>query len=418
VNENDQVQADQTEVEPQAREPWPEEAGPPSGTQKARSYFRRHPFARIAVVIFILGVIAAGAFVWHYYSIRESTDDAQVDGYIVPIAARVGGTVTSVPVQENEQVQKGQVLVQIDPRDYEVALQQTEAQLADAIASARAAGVTVPMTQTTSSSNISTAEAALNASQKEVQAAEARLAEARANYTKISQDLRRAEMLISRDEISRQQYDAAVAAEQAARATVDAAQANVATAKSHVAQAEAGVRSTQIAPQMVSASKAKFAAAQATIKQKEAAVEQAKLNVQYTTVRAPFAGVISKRTNIDPGQVIQAGQPLLALVDLEHLWVTANFKETQLQDMRPGHPATIHVDAYDKDYKGYVESLGGATGARFSLLPPENATGNFVKVVQRLPVKIDFDAGQNTTLLRPGMSVVPTVIKANQGSKK
>ena len=215
---------------------------------------------------------------------------------------------------------------------------------------------------------------------------------------------------MQRDEISRQQYDTAVASEQSMKATVDVARAEVAAAQAQVAQAEAMVRTAQTAPQQVAVMRARAGAAEALVQRAESTLAQAKLNLQYTTVRAPGAGIVSKRS-AEVGQVVQAGQPLAALVLLEDIYVTANFKETELKNMRPGQKATIHVDAYDRDLNGHVDSIGGATGARFSLLPPENATGNYVKVVQRVPVKIVFDAGQDPHhLLRPGMSVVPTVI--------
>jgi membrane fusion protein (multidrug efflux system) len=215
--------------------------------------------------------------------------------------------------------------------------------------------------------------------------------------------------LIAKDEVSRQQYDATVASEQGARATVEAAQAAVATAQSHVAQADAAVRNAQTGPQQVRVTEARAGSAQAAVEKAQATLAQAMLNLQYCTIRAPQAGIVSKRT-VEVGQTIQPGQPLVALVDLSDLYVTANFKENQLKSMRPGQPAQIHVDAFDRDLKGHVDSIGGATGGKFSLLPADNATGNFVKVVQRVPVKLVFDAGEDPEhKLRPGMSVVPTV---------
>jgi membrane fusion protein (multidrug efflux system) len=221
--------------------------------------------------------------------------------------------------------------------------------------------------------------------------------------------LERFRQLVAKDEVSRQQYDSAVAAEQAARATVDAANAAVATAQSQVVQAQAAVRQAQTAPQQVAVTEARAGAAQASVGRSNAAVEQAKLNLDYTTITAPVPGIVSKRS-VEPGQVVQAGQPLLSIVDLSNIWVTANFKETQLKDMRVGQKATVHVDAYDHELNGHVDSIGGGTGARFSLLPPENATGNYVKVVQRVPVKIVFEPGQDISRLRPGMSVTATVM--------
>jgi len=393
----------------EAREPWPEEAEQASRKQKARTFFRQHPNARWILLLGLVLVIVAGWYAWRYYSVRESTDDAQVDGHIVPVSSRVPGTVVAVNVNDNQFVEAGTVLVQLDTRDYEVALARAQADLADAEAAARAASVGVPITSTTTTSQTSTAAANLNAARKEVDAANARLREAQANYNKVAQDLKRYEQLLAKDEISRQQYDAAVAAEQGARATVDAAEAAVAAAQSHVIQAQAGVQAAQTGPQQVAVTSAKAKAAQAAVQRATANLQQAQLNLQYTTIKAPFAGVVSKR-NAELGQVVQAGQPLVSIVNLDDVYVTANFKETQLKHMKPGQPVEVEVDAYGRSYHGRVTSIGGATGARFSLLPPENATGNYVKVVQRIPVRIDFDKGQDPNhLLRPGMSVVPTV---------
>ncbi len=391
----------------QAREPWPEEA---EAEQARRGYFRQHPRAKWVVLIVLAAIVAIGLYLWRYYSVRESTDDAQIDGHIAPVSARVGGTVLKVNVDDNQYVDAGSVLVQLDPKDYQVALDRARAEYEDAVAAAAAARTGVPITSTTTASNLATARANLNAADKEVDAARARQQEAEANYTKVSADLNRMKQLIAKDEISRQQYDAAVAAEEAAKATVDAARANVATAQSHVIQAQAQVEAAATAPQQVSVIKARASAAEAAVQKAKANLEQAELNLQYTTVRAPFNGVVSKRS-VEPGQVVNPGQPLFAVVNLEDIWVTANFKETQLHQMCPGQPATIHVDTFNHDYSGHVDSIGGATGARFSLLPPENATGNYVKVVQRIPVKIVFGKGQDPNhLLRPGMSVEPTVM--------
>jgi len=393
----------------EGREPWPEEAESASKRERMGSYFREHPHARWILLLIVLVAVALGGYVWHYYSIREGTDDAQIDGHIVPVSARVSGTVISVNVDDNQQVERGSVLVQLDPKDYQVALQRAQAELASAQAAAIAARTSVPITHTTTGSNLSTAQAALDVAQKEVQVAQARVRESEAHYNRVAADLKRAQILISKDEISRQQYDAAVATEASARAAVDAAHAAEASAQSRVAQATAGVRSATTGPQQVLVMQSRAAEADAAARRAQAAVEAAELNLQYTTVRAPFAGVVSKRS-VEPGQVISAGQPLFALVDLENVYVIANFKETQLHQMCPGQPVNIHVDAYNRDYRGHVESLSGATGARFSLLPPENATGNYVKVVQRLPIKIVFEPGQDPQhRLRPGLSVEPTV---------
>ena len=377
--------------------------------QRRLGYFRTHPRAKWVVAVVALVVLGTGIFFWHYYSVRESTDDAQIDGHINPISPRVTGTVLRVLHDDNEVVQAGELLVELDPKDYEIAVDRARADLANAQANAVAANVGVPLTQTTSSSQLTAADAALKAAQREIESANARLNEAQANYAKVAADLKRMEMLIAKDEVSRQQYDAAVAAATSAKATVDAANAAVATAESRAAQAQAQAEAAHTVPEQLKVTRARAGAATAEVQRAISALAQAELNLKYTKVYAPVTGVLSKR-NVEPGQVVQAGQPLFSMVNLDDIWVTANFKETQLKNMQVGHSAKIKVDAYGREYNGRVESIGAATGARFSLLPPENATGNYVKVVQRIPVRIRFDKDQDPNhQLRPGMSVVPTV---------
>jgi membrane fusion protein (multidrug efflux system) len=407
--------------------------------EQQSSYSRRRLPARWILLALVCAVAVTAYFLRNYYSTRESTDDAQIDAHINAISAKVGGTVTTVNVDDNQTAQAGTVLVEIDSRDYRVALDRARADLEVQRASARAAETVVPITSTTTASQLSRAEAdvqaagaALAAAQKEVEAAraqlrsiQARFEEAKARSTLAQQDLARMKQLVAQDEISRQQYDSAVAAADAARAGVDSAQAAVAqaeqgvpVAESHVAQAravlarvEADVAAAGTGPQRVAVSQAESGSAQARIHQAEASLAQAELNLQYTRITAPVSGVVSKKT-VEVGQVIQPGQPLMAIVPLENIWVTANFKETQLHQMRPGQPAIISVDAYGgSKFRARVDSIAAATGAKFSVLPPENATGNFVKVVQRVPVKIVLEEGQDPQhLLRPGMSVVATVI--------
>jgi membrane fusion protein, multidrug efflux system len=377
--------------------------------QRRLGYFRTHPHAKWVVAAVALLVLGAGIFFWRYYSVRESTDDAQIDGHINPISPRVTGTVLRVLHDDNEVVQAGELLVEFDPKDYEVAVDRARADLANAQANAVAANVGVPLTQTTSSSQLTAADAAVKASQREIESANARLNEAQANYAKVAADLKRMEMLIAKDEISRQQYDAAVAAANSAKATVEAANADVATAESRAAQTQAQAEAARTVPEQLKVTRARAGAATAEVQRAISALAQAELNLKYTKVYAPVTGALSKR-NVEPGQVVQAGQPVFSIVDLENIWVTANFKETQLRKMVVGQSAKIKVDAYGREYGGHVESIGAATGARFSLLPPENATGNYVKVVQRIPVRIRVDKGQDPNhQLRPGMSVVPTV---------
>jgi membrane fusion protein (multidrug efflux system) len=390
----------------EAREPFPEETEEPES--RRRSYSNQHPGAKWILLLVLAGIVVGGILLWRYYGSRETTDDAQVDAHIAQISARVGGTVIAVNVDDNQSVKAGQVLVKLDPKDYQVALAKARADLADALAGHRAAQTAVPITHTSTSSALDVARANLGAARKGVIVAEAREREAEANNTKAAQDLERFRQLVAKDEVSRQQYDTAVATEEAARASLDAARAVVSSAQNHVLQAEAELRGAGTAPQQVAMTEARAGAAGANAQKYQAAVEQAQLNLEYTTIAAPVNGIVSKR-NVELGQVVQAGQPLMSIVNLDDIWVTANYKETQLERMKVGQRATIHVDAYNRDYKGHVDSIGGGTGARFSLLPPENATGNYVKVVQRVPVKIVFEPGQDLGGLRPGMSVVTTV---------
>jgi membrane fusion protein (multidrug efflux system) len=398
--------------------------------------FLQQPRVRLIIGAVVVLGLGAGAWVWST-SARENTDDAQVDAHVTQIAARVSGTVTKVAVDDNQLVEAGALLVQLDPSDYQVAVDKARAELADAEASALAAQSSVPITSTTAASNVTTArggitqaQSSVAASEKEIEAAKARLVtaqarqrEAEANAAKSARDVERLRGLLAKDEVSQQMFDATSATATAQKAGVDSARSQVAeaeagirVAESKLAQAHAGedqahaeMQTAQTGPSQIAAIKAKAAQAEAHAQQARATLAQAELNLQYATVKAPVRGVVSKK-GINAGQVVQGGQPLLAIVQIDDVWVTANFKETQLKDMRSGQRAEIAVDAYGRTYKGKVDSIAGATGARFSLLPPENATGNFVKVVQRVPVKIVLDPGQDPEhLLRPGMSVTPTV---------
>jgi len=391
---------------------------------------------RIIALVAVVVLVVAG-IVWWRTRGRESTDDAQVDAHITQIAARVSGSILKVAVDNNDAVESGAVLVQMDPRDYQVAVDRARAELADAQANAMAARTAVPIAQVETRSGVSTAsggvveaEAAVSGADQQIEAARANLVSAQARQrekeataTKAARDVERFRGLVQKDEISQQQFDAAVAAADAARASTDAAKSDVTAAQSAINvaeqrarqargaanQAHASLANARTAPQQLQVTQAKASAAEARVQQAQAALAQAELNLQYTTVRAPTAGIVSRKT-IEAGQVIQAGQPLLALVDLEDVWVSANFKETQLKNMRVGQPATVAVDALGKEFKAHVDSIAAATGAKFSLLPPENSTGNYVKVVQRVPVKIVFEKGQDPDhRLRPGMSVTPTV---------
>ena len=381
-----------------------------SKKDRAAGFLRQNPMAKWILAVVALALVAGGFIAWRYYSVRESTDDAQIDGHINPISSRISGTVQKVHYDDNQLVQAGTLLIELDPKDYQVAVDRARADLANAEASATAAMVGVPLTTTTSSSQLVAADAGVSAADREVVSAQARVQEAQANYNKAASDLKRMEQLVQKDEISRQQYDANVAAAGATRAELDGAVAAVASAEHRAAQARAQAAAAHTVPEQIRMTRARAGAAAADVQKFKAELEQAELNLKYANIVAPVTGVLSKR-NVEPGQVVQPGQPLYSIVDLDDIWVTANFKETQLKGMRPGQKATIKVDAYGRSYNGTVESIGGATGARFSVLPPENATGNFVKVVQRLPVRIRFDKGQDPEhLLRPGMSVEPTVL--------
>jgi len=387
----------------------PEKASRSDSGKGPAGFFSVYPQAKWVLAVVVLLVIAGTYAVWRYYSVRESTDDAQIDGHIDPTSPRVSGTVRRVLHEDNDVVAAGELLVELDPKDYEIAVQRAEAELKDAEANAAAAHVNVPITATSSSGQLAAANAGVIASEREIDSANARVREAQAGYEKASADLKRIAQLVQRDEISRQDYDSAVAAEKSAKAALDAARANVAMATGRTAQARAQAQSAETVPEQFRLTRARAGSAYAEVDKARTALAQAQLNLTYTKIYAPASGVLSKRS-VEPGQVVQAGQPLFSLVNIDDIWVTANFKETQLRKMKPGQKVTFRVDAYGRDYTGVVESVSGATGARFSLLPPENATGNYVKVVQRIPVRVRIDKGQDPgRLLRPGMSVEPTV---------
>ncbi|MFN7981406.1 MAG: HlyD family secretion protein [Vicinamibacterales bacterium] len=395
--------------------------------------------SRFRVLVGVLVLLVAGAGYWWWSSQgHESTDDAQVDAHVTQIAPRVGGTVLRVPVNDNQVVEPGTVLVEIDPRDFQIAVDKAKAELADAEAAAIAAQSNVPITSTSTQSGVTSAQgtldqarSAIEAAAKEVEAARARLTaaqsrlrETEANAQRSRKDVDRLKGLLAKDEVSQQQYDAAVASADAQAAASDTARAQIAEAEAGVRLTEsrqaqvkageqlalAGLRSAQTGPEQVTAMRARASSAQARVEQSKATLAQAELNLQYATIKAPARGVVSRKS-VNVGQVVAMGQPLLSLVLSDEVWITANFKETQLGEMRPNQRVDIAVDAFDgKRFQGKVDSIAAATGARFSLLPPENATGNFVKVVQRVPVKIVLEAGQDPEhVLRPGMSVTPTV---------
>jgi membrane fusion protein, multidrug efflux system len=358
-----------------------------------------------------LVVLVGLSLAWRHYAVRVSTDDAQIDGHVNAVSARVGGTVTAVLVNDNQYVQTGTPLVRIDPRDYQIAVARAEADLAENEASARAAHTGVPMTSTMSASQETAAGSDLEGADARLVAARARQREAEAKANQAAQDLERLKPLIAKDEVSKQEYDAAVSGADAARAAHESSQASVREAEKQVDAAKARLTQASTGPEQVTIQKARADSASAKAEMARANLAQARLDLEHTEIKAAVDGVVSRRT-VEVGQVVQAGQPLLAVVPLEDVWVVANFKENQLKKIRPGQPAVIAVDAYGgREYRGKVDSIAAATGARFSILPPENASGNYVKVVQRVPVKIVLDAGQDPDhLLRPGLSVVPTIL--------
>jgi membrane fusion protein (multidrug efflux system) len=365
-----------------------------------------------------VAVVVAGAFLWRYLSGFESTDDAQVDVHLYPVSARISGYVQAVHVEDNQYVEEGATLVEIDAKDYQVAEAKAQANLETAQASARALDIDVPISSvdTTSqlkftSSDIENAKAAIAASEKQVAAAQPRILEADAENVKAQDDVERYHLLLTKDEVPKQIYDHAVAAAETDTAAVTAAKADEATAEQNVAEArsrllEAMARneSAQAGPQRVASTRARALSAVADERQKRAELAQAELNLGYTKILAPVSGEVTKKVvvglNVDPGE------QMLTVVPLDQIWITANFKETQLKDMRRGQKVKITCDSNGRSYQGHVDSISGATGPLFSLLPPENATGNYVKIVQRVPVKIVLEPGENRDhQLRPGMNV-------------
>jgi membrane fusion protein, multidrug efflux system len=383
---------------------------------------RRQRRRNLAILIAAVVVVVAGLFLWRYLSSYESTDDAQADVHLYPVSARISGYVIRVNVNDNQWVNKGDILVEIDPTDYQVALTQAQANLANAEATARSLNITVPITSVNTvsqlqftASGIEDARAAVSAAEKQLAAAHQQVEAAQANDVKAQDDLGRYKLLVAKREVSPQIYDQALAAAKSSVANVAAAQASesaaqqfVQQAQSRLAQATANHAYAQTGPQQVSSTKARVQAAIADVQQKRALVQQAELNLQYTKIIAPVSGEINKTVVV--GLNVEPGQQLLTVVPLDEVWITANFKETQLKHMQVGQKADVHVDSSDRTLHGHVDSIAGATGPLFSLLPPENATGNYVKIVQRVPVKIVLEPDQNRDRrLRPGMNVVPDV---------
>ncbi|MGB6882532.1 MAG: HlyD family secretion protein [Candidatus Acidiferrum sp.] len=408
---------------PEAEKETPIDSSPLKDTVYSPPSYRnpkkRKTFLIVAIVVVVL---VAGVLLWRYLSSYESTDDAQADVHLYPVSARISGYVVKVNVGDNQWVKQGDVLVEIDPKDYEVAVAQAQANLDSAMATAQSLNITVPITSVNTASQLKStsadlvnASAGITAAQRQLTSAHAQLEEAEANDVRAQDDLHRYKLLVDKREVAQQVYDQALAAAKSSTASVAAARANesaaeqfVKQAESRLVQADATHQSAETGPQQVSSSRARARAAVGDVEEKRAALEQAQLNLQYTKIVAPVSGEVNKTVVV--GLNVQAGQQLLTVVPLDEVWITANFKETQLKYMRVGQKAEIHVDSTGQTFKGHVDSIAGATGPLFSLLPPENATGNYVKIVQRVPVKIILEPGENREhQLRPGMNVVPDV---------
>ena len=403
--------------------PGPNESGPDESpeTEIEAPRSRRRGILIAAVVLVVLIALA----VWWRSTYSEDTDDAQVNGHLIQVSSRIAGQILKVDVEENQKVDAGDPIAELDPRDYEVAVENAEATLASAKANAAAARVAVPITTINTGSNlraatadVTGAHATVEQAVQQLSAARANVVQAEANNTKAQADLARYKPLVAKDVISKQQYDAAVAAADAAMAALAAAQANqeaatdaIRVAHERETQADAQLKYAETAPQQVAAQDARAKQADALVQQAQAQLDEAKLNLSYTKIVAPEAGIITRKS-VEINQNVAAGQNLLTLVSLQDLWVTANFKETQLRHMAARQEVEIHVDSTGKNYSGTVTQIGGATGSVLSLFPPENATGNYVKVVQRVPVRIDFTdlAHEDPNReLRPGLSVEPKV---------
>jgi membrane fusion protein (multidrug efflux system) len=402
-----------------------DKAGSPSKERTDKPSTSRRKRVLVISAVIVVAIVAA-YFGWNAFR-YEDTDDAQIDGHIMPLSARINGQVLKLNFVEGQLVHEGDVLVMIDPEDYKIAVIQAEAALADAQASATSSRWNVPITSVTVQSSLDSAqtavlnaEAGLRAAEHNHESIKASLTQAEANAVKSDADLERAKQLVAKEVISRQQFDQAVASATANRAGVTSADAAVKGAEQAVRQVEgkllqakADLRSAQTAPQQVSLIRAHADAADALVQQRRAQLAQAQLNFSYTIIRSPVTGIIGKKS-AEVGQNVSVGQEMLEVVPLDDIWVTASFKETQLEHMRPGQRVKIKVDAYGRTWYGRVSNMGGGTGSVFSLLPPENATGNYVKVVQRVPVRIDFDRAEGQDfnaggLLKPGLSVEPDV---------
>jgi membrane fusion protein, multidrug efflux system len=396
----------------------------PPFKERARTYVQTHrKGVLLGAIGLVVGVIAIVLLVI-YLGSYESTDDAQVDGHLNAVSARIAGTVTGVYIDNNQTISANKLAVELDPSDYQTAFDSAKAEYAQAEAQFHAENPNVPITETTNLTAISSAgadvaaaQAAVLASEQDYQAKLASVRQAEANNNKAQTDVQRYRALVIREEVSKEQFDTIVAAAKTQAAAVDASQAAAEAARKAIDQSRAQLLQAQSkaeeanknAPRSVAVRRAQLAGREAAVLAAKAQMDQAQLNLSYTKIFAPVAGVVSQKT-VEVGQRIQPGEELFTISQLDDIWITANFKETQLRKMRPGQQVDVHVDAYGRTFHGYVENMPGATGSVASLLPPENATGNFVKVVQRLPVRIRLNQGEDPDhLLRLGMSVEPKV---------
>jgi membrane fusion protein (multidrug efflux system) len=408
------------------------ESGRPGAVQEREQDSDRHdaleappkPTRRKFIIIGVIALLVVVALLfWWHSTFYEDTDDASISGHLIQLSSRVSGQVIKINFTENSLVKKGDVLVEIDPRDFQVAVQQDEANLEAAEANYEASKINVPVTDVQTSSSISQfgatvkgSDAGIRRAQQQYDQAKADVAQAEANNLKAQQDLQRFTPLVEKDVISKQQYDQYVATAHAdeaalvaAKASAVAAEDQISIAKQQAEESQAQLRNAMNGPNQVKIEKSKADQAAAQVEQARAQLDQAKLNLSYTKILAPADGIITKKS-VEIADNVSVGQNMTTLVSLDDIWITANFKETQLRHMKENQRVKIHVDAYARDYNGYVKQVGGATGSDLSLFPPENATGNYVKVVQRIPVRINLDEGENQDhMLRPGLSVEPTV---------
>jgi membrane fusion protein (multidrug efflux system) len=392
-----------------------------AGSRRTRLLAALRAYSRVVVIVAAGVLLAAGGAFWRYLTSYESTDDAQVEGHLHAVSARISGTIIRVnpEVEDSHYVQAGTVLAEIDPADFQAERDRAQADYQRLRASSLAAEKDITVISSSSTGRLQLADAAVTEGEASIesenasmQAAQARLAQAEANFSRAEGDRRRFERLLEKHEISQSEYDRAATeastdreAVSAGRAEIAAAEKRVAQAQSRLAERKADLLAAGSAPQQIASSQAKAAAAVSDADRAKALLATAQLNLGYTQIIAPVSGIVGRK-NLEEGQRVQPGQQLLTIIPLDDIWITANFKETQLRKMKPGQPVTISSDASGANYHGHVDALGGATGSVFSLLPPENATGNYVKVVQRVPVRIVLEAGENADhRLRPGMSV-------------